>query len=73
MSANWIDKFVKCPFYHKSTPGQIACEGFGEVDSFGVGFKDRGEKVRFMKERCESIEGCHLCHIHALLERLNDE
>jgi hypothetical protein len=73
MSVNWEDKFVQCPFYRKSNPGRIVCEGFQEGNTINVAFEDRGDKLRYMKKRCESIEGCRLCPIHALLERMYDE
>lgn len=75
MSTNcrWEDKFVKCPFYCKSNPGRIICEGFMDGNNINVTFGDRGEKMRYMKEKCESIEGCRRCPIHALLERMYDE
>jgi hypothetical protein len=73
MPVNWEDKFVQCPFYRKTNSGRIVCEGFREGSTINVAFNDRGDKMRFMKTRCESIEGCTQCPIHELLERMYDE
>lgn len=67
------DKFVKCPFYKKSSPGEISCEGFEDGTSLKVTFNDRGRKIKYMRKRCESMEGYKYCHIHCMLERLYDE
>ena len=69
-NCRWEDKYVKCPFYRKTDPGRIVCEGFQEGSAINVTFEDRGEKIRYMKKRCESIEGCRQCPIHALIERM---
>ena len=51
-NCRWEDKYVKCPFYRKSNPGRIVCEGFQEGSAINVTFDDRGEKMRYMKKRC---------------------
>lgn len=67
------DKFVKCPFYRKSSPSEISCEGFEDGTFLKVTFSDRNHKIKYMRRRCESIDGCRHCHIHSMLERMYDE
>lgn len=72
MSTKWEDKYVKCPFYCKSNPGGIVCEGFQDGSRINVTFQNRADKISFMKHQCESIANCKRCPIHELLERLYD-
>ena len=68
MPTTWDDKFVQCPFYVKSSPGEISCEGVEDGTSIKVTFNDRTRKVRYMRKRCESMEGYKDCRIHCMLE-----
>lgn len=73
MPTNWVDKFVKCPFYRKSNPSRITCEGFDDHNNVNLTFEDRSEKAYYMMKRCESIQGCRYCPIHNMLERMSGD
>ena len=73
MPVKWEDKYVKCPFYRKTDTNRIVCEGLQEGNTINLAYESRGDKKQYMSERCNSIEGCRLCPIHELLERMYDE
>lgn len=71
MPGKWIDKMVKCPFYRKTDPNRIVCEGLREGTTIALNFESSVEKREYMRERCQGIEGCRYCPIHSLLDRIN--
>jgi hypothetical protein len=73
MPTKWVDKFVKCPFYRKTDTNRIACEGFSKGNTINLVYESQADKKQYMKERCESIEGCRRCPIYSLLERMYNE
>ena len=73
MPARWEDKFVKCPFYRKTDSNRIVCEGLCEGNTINLVYESQADKREYMKERCNSIEGCRLCPIHKVLDTKYEE
>ena len=71
--AQWGAKFVKCPFYRRHDQNKIVCEGLEAGNTINLAYESSAERSRYMHERCNSIEGCKHCPIHALLDRKWEE
>lgn len=65
--ANRTSKNAKCPFYHKHDGGKIKCEGLSDNSTIHLVFETPAERARFMREHCNSIQGCKVCLIHKIL------
>lgn len=73
MPAQWEDKFVKCPFYKKTSANEIVCEGVCAKSSIHLTFESRTTKKTFMKERCFEIDGAKKCPIYTVITRKYEE
>lgn len=63
-------KFVKCPFYRNHDSNRIVCEGLSERNTINLVYESQPEQKKYMKDRCNSIDGCRLCPIYGLLDRM---
>ena len=71
--AQWQAKFVKCPFYRNHDANRIVCEGLAERNTINLVYESQTDKKEYMKDKCNSIEGCRSCHIYKLLDKMWEE
>jgi hypothetical protein len=64
----WDDKFVKCPYYHKSESNKIVCDGLMTRTSLHIVFVNTEDKKNYLRSLCCSIRGYHDCPINKILE-----
>ena len=67
--AEFEAKFVKCPFYHRCDSNRIVCEGLSQRNTINLVYELPEERLRYMQEKCYSIEGSRKCAIYGLLDR----
>lgn len=67
--AQWGAKFVKCPYYHDHDSNRIVCEGISQGNTINLVFGNQLERGQYMKDNCNTIDGCRKCPLHGLLDR----
>lgn len=64
---DWRDKFVKCPFYVRTTKNKIICEGFISNSALHLSFGNPGDRQKYMEGICYRLKGCCVCPINKML------
>lgn len=67
------DRHVKCPFYKKTSPNKIVCEGLAEGTTIHFVFANDDERRRYMSSICENLRVYGVCPICNMLRRACDE
>ncbi len=62
--SNYLDKYVKCPFFSKQEGKKIYCEGFEDGIHIHLSFKDNSLLLRHRHYHCNSVSGCQTCPIY---------
>lgn len=70
MPENRLDRFVKCPFYKRTSPNRIVCESFLNGATTHLVFVDDKDRVKYIKGICGSIKGCGECKHNQILTRM---
>lgn len=66
---NYSDKYVTCPFFLKSKPNRICCEGVEKKNNtINLVFEDPGKQKEYMQRYCDNIEKYRNCRICGMLE-----
>lgn len=60
---------VVCPYFLREESRCLSCEGWVNRTSIKWTFASREEKTRYMKKRCEKMDGYQRCLVAAVLER----
>lgn len=66
--SNWLEKDIKCPFYHRSENHKIICEGIITRTKLQTYFENNIDKSNYLKALCCSIRGYHNCPYAKMLE-----
>lgn len=75
MSGERDDRYVSCPYFLSNNneiqrkKGQIRCEGISKGNTISLTFGSESERMRYKRTFCYSIEKCHSCLIHQMLDR----
>lgn len=66
--SNFIQKYVKCPFFLSSDRNKIRCEGFYEGCSVQILFTAPTLASQYLRSYCCAIGGFEQCPIYQLAD-----
>lgn len=61
------DRTACCPFYTRTEPTKICCEGFSEGTRLHICFANKELKVAHKKQYCNDIYRCRLCPLYNVI------
>lgn len=64
---NYEDKSVCCPFYCKTEPCKICCEGFCKGTHLHTFFENKELKLSHKKKYCDNLYGYTLCPLYNVI------
>lgn len=67
--ADFDSKYVKCPYYRRSDPNRLCCEGLSERNTINLVFEDTKMESAYKQEYCCSLENYNNCMVCAMLNR----
>lgn len=71
--AEYEAKYVVCPFYCRTLPNRICCEGVEKRNTINLVFEDTFGNMRYKEAYCNSLENYHKCRVCRMLEEKYEE
>lgn len=69
MGCNWVDVEAVCPFFKRSVPHRIECEGVEDNNSINVVFRDPKMQEAYLHRFCCDMKKHKRCLICETLNR----
>ena len=66
--SNFIQKYVKCPFFVSCDKSKIRCEGFQEGCTVQIIFNTPSAARQYQRNFCFALDGCEQCPIYQLAD-----
>ena len=73
MPENHDDRDVKCPFYCKTLPNKIVCEGIVNGSTLHFTFTNDQDRRRYLIGVCSNLKGHRICPIYKMLYEICEE
>ena len=66
-------QYLVCPYYRRTTPNRICCEGIGKRNTINIVFEDTYGNDKYKEAYCKSLENYKKCRVCRMLDQMYAE